>query len=448
MTFRISVPINKFRSKHFVFANPNERLVLSNLDNARNTFTLHFVKTNVSIRIDTILSDSSSIMRLFALVLIHETSAYLRTHTDSCTGKQFVQRLSLQQVQQEVDRVVDNSNTRFLYQTIKYHFKQNSGVLLDVTEGYKILPPPDKQLYAPPRLLDQYGDMILFYNISHTIPVNFRTYNFNDNITVLNPFPVYKRGINFVIRNYQSGLCNIHPMFIYQKGKMAKLSSATTNKIAQYMFLLNIEDRLYEVMAIYPSDYIHKLRPKVLPKTKDFSLDRNHIAGLLNSINGETQNENMFLNITPYENHSLQLEDWLLQVVEKYVTKLVIIHDVPSTQLTKGDIGSLTVWVHESGLQFSIQLKSFCFVYSQCNKVSDAQETYWYFDDIVKDTTTQMIHLTAILRSVLQAMNCKSKQQTFCWDSVDIYKQSLLYELAETQHLIDYAGAKSILMII
>ena len=130
------------------------------------------------------------------------------------------------------------------------------------------------------------------------------------------------------------------------------------------------------------------------------------------------------------------------------VTKLVIIHDVPSTQLTKGDIGSLTVWVHESGLQFSIQLKSFCFVYSQCNKVSDAQETYWYFDDIVKDTTTQMIHLTAILRSVLQAMNCKSKQRTFCWDSVDIYKQSLLYELAETQHLIDYAGAKSILMII
>ena len=67
---------------------------------------------------------------------------------------------------------------------------------------------------------------------------------------------------------------------------------------------------------------------------------------------------------------------------------------------------------------------------------------------IVKDTTTQMIHLTAILRSILQAMNCKSKQQTFCWDSVDIYKQSLLYELAETQHLIDYAGAKSTLMII
>ena len=95
---------------------------------------------------------------------------------------------------------------------------------------------------------------------------------------------MFDREKNMIIRDYHTNVCKIQPMFLYMKADMAKLSTAQNNKVKKYMFLLFINNRYYEVIAIYHKNMIQKIKPKLLVGKRNFCHDNSVFIDILTKL--------------------------------------------------------------------------------------------------------------------------------------------------------------------
>jgi hypothetical protein len=168
----------------------------------------------------------------------------------------------LPQLRSEVEAVLRNKKTRQIFQTMKFHFRQSYGTLIKLNQGGCRFPPPKQTFFLPPLSVDKYrnaGRPILFYNDEHFFAIDFKSFKFEEYSVFVDPNPVYDPEANFIIRDVSSNVCRIQAKFLYQDAKHAKLSSADTNNLKRYMFLLIWGNMYFRVLAIYPKETVSKV---------------------------------------------------------------------------------------------------------------------------------------------------------------------------------------------
>ena len=150
---------------------------------------------------------------------------------DDITAKSLLNHVfnsnDLGELENEVKCVLSSYNSKQLFQTLKYHFNITYGSLKKIKEGFIQYPPQYKLFFVPSLTISKYKDNypILYHNKMHSVAVDFKTYDFDQYTTVLNPTPVYDREKNMIIRDYHTNVCKIQPMFLYLNADMAKLST-------------------------------------------------------------------------------------------------------------------------------------------------------------------------------------------------------------------------------
>lgn len=456
MNWAFEVPVQEsiLNKRQFICAHKTERLICIEHENMKDSYMLHFSKRAMSVRFSRFLCERNVLVRTFNLVLLYLISKFL--NKDDISNNTFLNylfdSLDLSELNDEVNCVLRMSNSNRLFQTLKYHFSHTYGNLRKIKEGFVQYPPQNKLFYAPSLSIEKYKCKypILFYNNMHTIPVDFRTYDFDQYTTVLNPTPIYNRKRNMIIRDYHTNVCKIQPLFRYLRAGMAKLSTAETNNVKDYMFLLFINNRYYEVLAIYPKDMIQKIKPKLQIGNRNFCHNNLVFIDTLTKLKSTSEQESkslrsFFLNNVQdqvtYDKVKIHLSEWLTNVVTKYINTLEMINDVPPYRLDLKNMstGDLKVWMHSTGLQFVLMFESVAFVFTTLHSgVSSENDIYCYFDSECNlDETLKMIHFTAILRCLLHLIYSTQPQLVISWSERQLNIQMLYFETKDLKHLVN-----------
>ncbi len=329
----ISVPVHdpSLRSDRFIIAHPREIIGLKS-EFGTGIFTLVYSKANISVRFDGHVNNNHILV-----VLLHHVFEFLKTHIESSVVQSMVEELladcDMHRLRLEVDSIKRTRKLERRFYTAAYHFERRHGALTNIFRGYEQYPPQSEIFFRPSLAMTSYKlRPILFYNSCHVTPVPFGSYDFSQYVTVLNPSPVYEPSRNFVVRDYHNDVrSSIVPCFKYKKAEHAKLSWFETNDVNEYTFLLNLNEKYYEVLAIYPKARIEKQLPKLSSKG-----DSNDIAArdVTQLISRATSNEptsqrlkealgyNRFDEMTA-ELESVRLEDWLLVSVRPYMHPII-----------------------------------------------------------------------------------------------------------------------------
>lgn len=261
------------QKEHFIFLNdPNHVLTFTELVDNEGCFVLHFTKQSISVRFDNFLNSSNVLVRMFNLVLLHHICGYIKECSNDTLKDPGIletlllsifDRINLSNLNHEVVSVIKSHRFKCCFVTMAHHFVQAYGILKSVTSGYRRYPPLYESLYIPPLPLSKYkteNKPILFHNEMHVVPLEFKSYDFHEHVTVLNSKPVFDPSCNFLIRDYLTGTFRIQSMFQYQKAEHAKLARTSENNVNRYMFLLQIVDKYFEVKAIYPVGRVHTVQ--------------------------------------------------------------------------------------------------------------------------------------------------------------------------------------------
>lgn len=456
MNWALDVPVQEsILNKHqFICAHNKERLVC--VDNTKDSYMLHFSKRAMSVRFSKLLCERNVLVRIFYLVLLYLISKFAILNKDDISTSTFMNHLfdslDLLELGNEVNNVLRSNNSNRLFQTLKYHFTQTYGSLRKIKEGFIQYPPQNKLFYAPSLTITKYNDHypILFYNKMHTVPVDFRTYDFDQYTTVLNPTPIYNRKRNMIIRDYHTNVCKIQPLFQYVRAGMAKLSTAQTNNVKEYMFLIFINNRYYEVLAIYPKNMIQKTKPKLLIGNRNFCHNNTVFIDILKKLQNSSDQESkrlqsFFLNNVQdqviYDKVKIHLSEWLTNVVTKYINTLEMINNIPPYRLDLKNMstGDLKVWMHSTGLQFALMFDSVAFVYTTLHSgISSENEIYCFFDsECQHDDTLKIIHFTALLRSLIHLIYSAQQQLALNWSERQLHLQMLYFETRVLAYLVN-----------
>ena len=258
----------------FIYTNSSNPVQLAYRDEQLNSnaYTLFFEKQAISFRFDLFFTSNDTLTHVFEIFLLHAIKSYFQRHADSNLVKSLIKSITredLIHLQEKVNLFVNNAKYKRLFQTLKYHYTQKYGILLDLNEGFSSYPPQRHQIFLPALTIDTYRNSkqpLLFYNAMHVTPIDFRTYDFRNYTTVLNDEPIFDPESNMIIRDVSTGIYRIKSMFIYRESKSAKRSKETTNSVKSYMFLLTIQSRYYEVIGIYPKNEIYLNIPGIASK--------------------------------------------------------------------------------------------------------------------------------------------------------------------------------------
>ena len=236
-------------------------LVFTNPSKNEDCYTFIFTKKSMSVRGRDLTTTGNNLTKIFSLVLLHRLSLLLRSNVsisqEILKDFEMTENLSLLRVQ--IESILRKSQLRNMFVTMAFHFEQNFGTMTDVVKGFFRYPPFHEVFFLPPLPMRKYRDLdrpIMFTNESHVVPLNFKCYDIEKYQTFVNPFPVYDREKNLIIRDITSNVCRFQARFEYQKAARAKLASTHDNNCIDYMFLLMINERYYEVVAIYPLGYV------------------------------------------------------------------------------------------------------------------------------------------------------------------------------------------------
>lgn len=450
----VRIPEDVNPKNHFLFAHVKERLHCTDITNNKTSYTLLFSKGELTVRSDCFFCKSIRISRVFALVLLYLIKQFLQQQRSHPICKTFVKSMEMSMLRNEVQNVCSNSFVTKLFHTLLYHFTSIYGSFIDIREGYENHPPQDIVFFAPPLQMTDYHreTPILFYNKHHSTFVDFCTYDFRKYTTVLFPAPVYRRNINMIIRDYDSNLYKIHPFFQYEKAKQAKLSTAKTNCVKQYMFLLSVRGRLYEVLAIYPRDEIRKKQPK-LPKAQGFFRDLGliELGKMMTELNEDNYKHEYFDNLfistaNTYETITIPLNEWIERCVRKYCSDLEVSSDFPPSQIHFEvlPLYKIQLWIHKAGLQFLVKFTTSYFVYSQVNKVSDLQDCVWIFDQ-VSDEYVKVVRFVTTLRTVLHRVLSRKLQPVLPWSAHEQNVKVFHFEW-KYRYLMNFLSAKELLL--
>ena len=240
---------------------PPDGLVFANSTNNEDCYTFIFTKRSTSVQGRDLTAGQNNLTRIFSLVLLHRLSLFLQNNASTSQEilKYFQEAETLSRLREQIQTVLRITQLRNMFVTMAFHLEQNFGSLIDVVKGFLRYPPFHEAFFLPPLPLRKYKDHdrpVMFSNESHVVPINFKSYDLEKYQTFVNPFPVYDRDKNLIMRDVTNNVCRFQPRFEYQKAARAKLASRNDNNSTDYMFLLMFKERYYQVVAIYPLGYV------------------------------------------------------------------------------------------------------------------------------------------------------------------------------------------------
>ncbi|MES9879350.1 MAG: hypothetical protein ABW185_00520 [Sedimenticola sp.] len=350
-------------------------------------------------------------------------------------------------LQLDVDSITQRKRLKTLFYTTAYHFKRRHGSLMNIFRGYEQYPPQPENFFVPPLVMTRYEKIpMLFYNKCHVTPVAFESYDFNRYVTVLNPSPIYETTRNYVVRD--NNVCHIVPCFKYREAEHAKLSWCETNDVNEYTFLLNLNEKYYEVLAIYPKAHVEKLLPK-LSSQMELDITAMDISKLISRAASNEPTSTRVKEALAYsrldevtsELETVTLVDWIIVCVKPYMHVFITDEIISPADVHALTFGEMNVYMGKNGLQFLCKTKSTSFVYSQLDNVDDIRHLQVFFDKLASDsssTLVKIVRITAMIRSLIHVM-CRGSMMisTLNDDDVDLHRELIYTEIHSAEALLD-----------
>ena len=452
MQLFVALPDKGIDRTRFIFVHPNEKLKLNN--EREGIYTLIFSKGKLSICFDDCLLSDRNIFRMFDIIILHLVCRFLQVQSDSDAfleiANDITDRIDLELLLNDVDLILNERDLRTKYFTMAFHFQREYGVLENICTGYDQYPPHDVHCFLPMlRITDYDHRPLVFTNNAASNPVAFRIYDFLNYTTVVSPSPVFNDNSNYIIRNYHNGICKLVPSFIYKKAQRAKHSREETNDLTNYKFLIELNNRYYEVLAIYRYGMVSKFLPCLDSSKPGRSLNGSEIRKIFKrmsedkstSANLKTLIEHQIVDDMSSFQKEIKLQDWLNNVVSKYVSKLQIYESMPEDpeiSFQSMQHGEMVVYEDETGIQMYYKTEQSSLVYTQIYEFSlPAMQVC--FDEHAQNESDafKFSNFAIFLRGLFSLSINQIQQPHINSNDVNIHSYLIYLETFETKSLLN-----------
>ena len=447
MIIKIAILDKTFDDDKFIIAHPNEKLSCIKHKSDSIVYTFLFSKATIHFSPGTFVGSKHVLTKVFTLVLLHQLCRFLQTNVGSKAwdkAKTIADNISLNTLKQEVTALLMSKRLRRIYFTTEYFFRESYGTLTNICDGDILYPPTTDPIFVPPLAMSKYIEdrhSLLFYNRHQVFNVLFETYDMDNCVTVVNPYPVYNETCNYIIRNYHSNVCEIRPKFQFQPRGRAKLNWTDKNDRNDYIFLLQFRDTYVQVLAIYPQNTVKK-NMTVLRKKTNIDIKGTHVKRIISRLNSTEPTsipiKLIFSTLTAdsllSEKVTFSLYEWLMESVKPYFRDVILEHsliDNPTSDLKVLDFGVLKVYTDSSYLQFLLKVDSCSFFYSQ-KEIDHIQFIQVYVDTDEKNVGSEInrfVRFTSMVRLLLHEIIVGAMHPVLSCLDVDLHEQIWLYEL-------------------
>lgn len=452
MNLFVSLPDKEFDTSNFIFVHPNEKIQLST--QCDGIYTLIFTKGKLSICFDDILQSERRIFRMFDVIILHLVCRFLQVHSDSETflkmTHDIINRVDLQLLTVDANMFMQDLDLRQKYFSMAFHFQHRYGVLENICLNFGKYPPHESHCFLPMLAMADYEHRpLVFQNNSVSYPTAFRVYDFEKFSTIISPSPIYEDGVNIIVRNYHTGVCKLYFSFEYKEAQRAKLSRSERNDINKYTFLIQLNNRYYQVLAIYTKGMVSKYLPCLVPRKSKICLNGCEIIKVFKRLNEQTQTSPNIQRLIQHQiidekasfQKEIKLTQWLKVVISQYVDRLEIYESIPETpELAFQNMthDTMVVYVDETGVQMYYKTEQASLIYTQIYEFS-LPAFQVCFDEIAQNETDtyKFVKFASFLRGILTQSINQRQQPHVNLDNLDIHGYLIFLETVEAKALLD-----------
>ena len=452
MKLFVSLPDEGIDRTRFIFVHPNEKLKFNN--EWEGIYTLIFSKGKLSICFDECFQSERNVFRMFDIIILHLVCRFLQLQSDSQAfleiANDITSRIDMEQLANDVDLFMNDGDLRIKYFTMAFHFQHEYGVLENICSGYDQYPPHETHCFLPMlRMTDYDNRPLVFTNNAASNPVAFRIYDFKSYSTVVSPSPIFNDNSNYIIRNYHNGVCKLVPSFTYKEAYRAKLSREETNEHNNFKFLIELNNRYYEVLAIYSYGMVSKFLPCLDSGKPGRCLNGSEIRKIFKRMNEDKSTSSNLKTLIDHQivdnmssfQKEIKLEDWLNNVISSYVNSLKIYESIPEDpeiSFQSMHHGEMVVYQDETGIQMYYKTEKCSLVYTQIYEFSLPAIQVCFDDQAQNESDTfKFTNFASFLRGIFSLSINQIQQPFINSNDLDIHSYLIYLETFETKSLLD-----------